>query len=133
MSIVGKMLGNASVSEVANKNFDKLLLDDEEVLKVYKFIRDEIVITNKGFYHTDVQGVGVRVLTKFYPIKSLQFISIETKGIIDVGFDINIGVTGNADTVDNHTVFKPINIQVSNKHYGDGLDLFKVVKALIIS
>ncbi len=133
MSIMGKILGNASVSEVANKNFEKLLLDDEEILKIYKFIRDEIIVTNKGFYHTDVQGVGVRVLTKFYPIKSLQFISIETKGIIDVGFDINIGVTGNVEIVDGHSVFKPINIQVSNKHYGDGLDLFKVIKALIIN
>ncbi len=132
MGIIGKILGNASVSEIANPNFDKLLLDDEEILRVYKFIRDEIIITNKGFYHTDVQGVGVRVLTKFYPIKSLQYISIETKGIIDVGFDISIGVTGNVETENNHSVFKAINIQVSNKHYGDGIDLFKVVKALII-
>ncbi len=132
MGIVGKVFGNASVSEVVNENLTKLFLDDEEVIKAYKFIRDEIVITNKGFYHIDVQGVGVKVLTKFYPVKSLQYISIETKGIIDIGFDISIGVTGNVATVDGHSVFKPINIQVSNKHYGDGLDLFKVVKALII-
>lgn len=133
MGVLGKILGNASVSEVANANFEKLLLEDEEIIKIYKFIRDEIIITNKGFYHTDVQGIGVKVLTKFYPIKSLQCISIETKGIIDIGFDINIGVTGNTEIVDGHSVFMPINIQVSNKHYGDGLDLFKIIKALIIS
>lgn len=133
MGILGKVLGNASVSDVANKNLEKLLLDDEEVIRVYKFIRDEIVITNKGFYHTDVQGVGVRVLTKFYPIKSLQYISIETKGLIDIGFDISIGVTGNVENIEGHSVFKPINIQVGNKNYGDGLDLFKVVKTLIIN
>ncbi len=132
MSILGKILGNASVSEIANPNFERLLLEDEEILRVYKFIRDEIIITNKGFYYTDVQGVGVKVMTKFYPIKSLQYISIETKGIIDVGFDISIGVTGNVEKEGNHSVFKPINIQVGNKHYDDGLDLFKVVKALII-
>ncbi len=132
MGILGKILGNASVSEVANPHFEKLLLEDEEILRVYKFIRDEIIVTNKGFYHTDVQGVGVRIITKFYPIKSLQYISIETKGIIDVGFDISIGVMGNVETEGNHSVFKPINIQVSNKHYDDGIDLFKVVKALII-
>ncbi len=132
MGIVGKILGNASISETSSQNLEKLLLDDEEVLKVYKFIRDEIVITNKGFYHTDVQGVGVKIITKFFPMKSLQYISIETKGIIDVGFDIEIGVTGNVDTIDGHSVFRPIKIQVGNKHYGDGLDLFKVVKSMII-
>ncbi len=132
MGIVGKVFGNASVSDATNENLTRLFLDDEEVIKAYKFIRDEIVITNKGFYHTDVQGVGVKVLTKFYPIKSLQFISIETKGLIDIGFDISIGVTGNVVTVDGHSVFKPINIQVSNKNFEDGLDLFKIVKALII-
>ncbi len=59
MGIVGKILGNASISDTTSANFEKLLLDDEEVLRVYKFIRDEIIITNKGFYHTDVKGVGV--------------------------------------------------------------------------
>ncbi len=132
MGIVGKILGNASISETTSSNVEKLLLDDEEVLRAYKFIRDEIIITNKGFYHSDVQGVGVRVLTKFFPMKSLQCISIETKGVIDVGFDIVIGVTGNVENVDGHSVFKPLTIQVGNKHYGDGLDLFKVVKAMII-
>lgn len=132
MSIAGKLFGNASVSETTSENLQRLFLDDEEVIRAYKFIRDEIVITNKGFYHTDVQGVGVRVLTKFYPVKSLQYISIETKGLIDIGFDISIGITGNAENIDGHTVFKPLNIQVGNKNYADGLDLFKVVKTLII-
>ncbi len=133
MGIIGKVLGNASVSDTVGQNLEKLFLEDEEVIRAYKFLRDEIVITNKGFYHSDVQGVGIKVMTKFYPIKSLQYISIETKGLIDIGFDIQIGVIGNVIPDGNgRDVVKPINIQVSNKHYGDGLDLFKIIKTLII-
>lgn len=131
MGIIDKMLGNASVSDVSTKDVERLFLEDEETLRVYKFIRDEIVITNKGFYHIDVQGVGVKVLTKFFPISSLKFISIETKGVLDVGFDITIGVTGNISTHEGISRFEPIKIQVSKNNYEDGLDLFKVIKALI--
>lgn len=132
MSVIGKVLGNASSVDQSTQNVERLFLEDEKALKIYKFVRDEIVITNKGFYHIDVEGIGVKVETKFFPISSLQFISIETKGIIDIGFDIYIGVTGNVKDHDGRMVFEPIKIQVSKKNYVDGLDLFKVIKTLIV-
>lgn len=132
MSVLGKVLGNASSIDESTQNVERLFLEDEKALKIYKFVRDEIVITNKGFYHINVEGIGVKVETKFFPISSLQFISIETKGLIDIGFDIHIGVTGNVKEHEGRMVFEPIKIQVSKKNYVEGLDLFKVVKTLIV-
>lgn len=65
-----------------NQNAKSLILEGEEIIGVYKTIRDQIVFTNKRIMTVDVKGIT----GKRQEIFSLSYSKIQYFGIQTVGF-----------------------------------------------
>ena len=61
----------------------------EEVLASYKTIRDGVVFTNKRIFAINVQGLtGKKVDISSLPYSKIQAFSVETAGVLDLGYMI---------------------------------------------
>ncbi|EPZ57186.1 hypothetical protein H477_2264 [[Clostridium] sordellii ATCC 9714] len=70
MAFFNKLAGYGSIDNSAGDRIKDYLIDGEEVIQAFTFIRDSIILSNYGIYLVDVQGVsGKKVEVKFFPLK----------------------------------------------------------------
>ena len=68
-----------------NKNAAAILIAGEEVVGVYKTVRDQVVFTNKRIITVDVEGVtGARQEIASLPYNRVQYFTIQTKGFLEM-------------------------------------------------
>lgn len=81
--------------EKIEENILPLLIDGENIVGVYKDIRDHVIFTNKRAIVVDVQGVTGR--KKDYctlPYSRIQAYSIETSGSFDMDSELDLYFSG---------------------------------------
>lgn len=68
-----------------NKNAKSLILDDENIIGVYKTIRDQIIFTDKRIMTIDVKGItGKRQEIFSLPYSKVQYFGIQTVGFAEL-------------------------------------------------
>lgn len=77
-------------SEKMNSVVEKLLLPDEEVVGVYKTVRDSVVFTDRRIIATDVKGAGKKTDVTSIPYRQINKFSVQTSGILDVDSELEI-------------------------------------------
>ena len=76
------------------KDVGKFLIEGEEVLEVFKTIRDQVVFTNKRIISVNVQGVtGSKVDYTSIPYSKIQVFSVETSGTLDLDCEIELYIS----------------------------------------
>lgn len=97
--------------EKVDNNILALLVPKEEIIGVYKSVRDYVVFTNRRFISANIQGVtGKRRDYTIMPYSKISVFSIETSGVFDIDSELQLffsGVgkvtfefTGNSDIVE---------------------------------
>lgn len=97
--------------EKADNNILALLIPKEEIIGVYKSVRDYVVFTNRRFISVNIQGVtGKKRDYTIMPYSKISVFSIETSGVLDMDSELQLffsGVgrvtfefTGNSDIVE---------------------------------
>ena len=117
MSIFNKIAGYGSINNNIEHQISDYLLDDENVIMAFTFVRDSVVLTNYGIYTLDVQGVsGKKVEVKFFPGKNIKSILFESASTFDLDVDIKISVDGNSAINQNGIPYNaPISFKVPKK------------------
>lgn len=44
-----KLMGKAAIVTESSYGIERFLDEDEQIIQIFKFIRDEVIITSKGF------------------------------------------------------------------------------------
>ena len=130
MSFFNKIAGYGSMNNNIEYQISDYLLDDENVIMAFTFIRDSIVLTNYGIYTLDVQGIsGKKVEVKFFPGKNIKSISFESASTFDLDVDIKISVDGNSAINQNGIPYNaPISFKVPKKQAQEAREIVKLVK-----
>lgn len=132
MSFFNKVAGygTLNIDKKLIERIEPFMLDDESVLQAFTFIRDSIVITNKGLYFIDVQGItGKKVEVKFFPGKNVKSISFESAGNFDLDVDIKISVDGNTKISSTGIPYnEPISFKVPKSQSTEAQEIIKLVK-----
>ncbi|WP_434387756.1 PH domain-containing protein [Melittangium boletus] len=132
MGLFDKMLGNAEVSGKSAYQVERFLGDGEQVLAVFRFMRDEIVVTDRGLFAVDVQGItGAKKEYKYFPLKGIKYVSYESAGTFDLDADIKIGVEGHTQLVEHVMVSAPLSFKIPKAQAADGERFFKLIKAAV--
>lgn len=64
--IFGKLMGKAAIFTESSYGIERFLDEVEQIIPIFKFIRDEAIITSKGIFPIDAQGInGKKVEYKF--------------------------------------------------------------------
>ena len=75
------------------KPIKQFLLDDENVISVFKSMRDQVVFTNKRIISANVKGItGKQVDYTSVPYSKIDVFSIETAGLLDLDCEIELYV-----------------------------------------
>jgi len=112
MGIIGQLMGKADTSKTS-QNVQRFLGDGEEILTAFKFLRDEIVVTNRGLFTIDIQGMtGSKKEYKYFPLKGIKYISYESAGTFDMDADIKIGIDGNSAIVNGIQHAVPLSFKI---------------------
>ena len=130
MSIFNKIAGYGSINNNIEHQISDYLLDDENVIMAFTFVRDSVVLTNYGIYTLDVQGVsGKKVEVKFFPGKNIKSISFESASTFDLDVDIKISVDRNSAINQNGIPYNaPISFKVPKKQAQEAREIVKLVK-----
>lgn len=132
MSILDRVIGYADTKQ-SSAVIEKFMGEGEKVLMAFKFVRDEIVVTNRGLFTVDVQGLtGSKKEYKYFPIKGIKYVSYESAGTFDYDADIKIGVDGNSTITDNgqqHSI--PLSFKVPKAQATEGEQFFRLIKAAL--
>lgn len=130
MSIFNKIAGYGSINNNIEHQISDYLLDDENAIMAFTFVRDSVVLTNYGIYTLDVQGVsGKKVEVKFFPGKNIKSISFESASTFDLDVDIKISVDGNSAINQNGIPYNaPISFKVPKKQAQEAREIVKLVK-----
>lgn len=127
-----KLMGKAAIVTESSYGIERFLDEDEQIIQIFKFIRDEVIITSKGIFNIDAQGItGKKVEYKFFPKKALKYVSIETAGTLDRDFDLKIGVDGNTVVTQNTSFSAPIALKVHKNDTEMGFALYKMIKGML--
>lgn len=97
MGILSGLMGNASEIDIRHveREFEKILVEGEQVEKAYKLIRDLFVFTDKRLILLDKQGVtGKKMEYHSIPYKSITHFSVETAGNFDLDSELKIWISG---------------------------------------
>ena len=130
MSIFNKIAGYGSINNNIEHQISDYLLDDENVIMAFTFVRDSVVLTKYGIYTLDVHGVsGKKVEVKFFPGKNIKSISFESASTFDLDVDIKISVDGNSAINQNGIPYNaPISFKVPKKQAQEAREIVKLVK-----
>ena len=130
MSIFNKIAVYGSINNNIEHQISDYLLDDENVIMAFTFVRDSVVLTNYGIYTLDVQGVsGKKVEVKFFPGKNIKSILFESASTFDLDVDIKISVDGNSAINQNGIPYNaPISFKVPKKQAEEAREIVKLVK-----
>ncbi|WP_227939503.1 PH domain-containing protein [Alkalihalobacillus deserti] len=119
MGFFDGIMGNASevsISEV-EKEFSKVLTNDERIEKAYKLIRDLFIFTNKRLILVDKQGMtGKKAEIHSIPYKNIIHFSIETAGNFDLDAELKIWVSGTSTPI--------------QKQFNKSLNIYEVQRVL---
>lgn len=86
-----KPVDNSTYSDVINP----LLIGDENVIAVFKSIRDGVVFTNKRIFAINVQGLtGTKKDFSSLPYSKIQAFSVETAGVLDLDSELELWFSG---------------------------------------
>jgi len=99
MGLLSGLLGNATEVDIDNleKDFEGLLVEEEQIELAYKVLRDLFVFTNKRLILVDKQGLtGKKVEYHTVPYKSITRFSVETAGRFDLDSELRIWILGDA-------------------------------------
>ena len=135
MSFFNKIAGYGSINNDIENQISDYLLDDENVIMAFTFVRDSVVLTNYGIYTLDVQGLsGKKVEVKFFPGKNIKSISFESASTFDLDVDIKISVDGNSAINQNGIHYNaPISFKEPKKQAQEARDIVKLVKKHYLS
>ena len=100
MGLLSGIMGHASeVSiEKITKEFQPILLENEQIEKAYKLIRDMLVFTNKRLILVNKQGItGSKIDYRSIPYSSIKMFSKESAGIGDLDAELKIWLTGDSE------------------------------------
>lgn len=76
-----------------NQNAKALILGEEEIIGVYKTIRDQIIFTNKRIMTVDVKGItGKRQEIFSLPYSKIQYFGIQTVGFAELIPDSELAI-----------------------------------------
>lgn len=130
MSLFNKLAGYGSMDNSFEKKLADYMIDGEEIIMGFTFIRDSIVLTNYGIYMMDVQGItGKKIEVKFFPGKNVKSISFESASTFDLDVDIKIGVDGNSVVGQNGIPYNaPISFKVPKQQSEEAKQIVKLVK-----
>lgn len=132
MGLMDRLIGHADVSGASSHNVERFFGAGEQVVAAFRFMRDEIVVTNRGIFVVDVQGVtGKKKEYKYFPLKGLKYVSFETAGTLDVDADIKIGVDGNTEIVNGIPHNKPLSFKIPKAQSEQGEQFMRLVKGAI--
>lgn len=113
MGLFSGLLGNAGVADLdeLNKEYSKLLSDDEKLEIGFKLVRDTFIFTNKRMIFVNKQGLTgkkVEYLSIFY--KSISRFSIETSGHFDLDAELKIYISNDSEPVIQKKFSKDVNV-----------------------
>lgn len=97
MGLFSSLLGNAGVvdPQQLRNDYDRLLIDEEEIQIGFKLVRDTFIFTNKRLVLVDKQGItGSKVEIKSVIYKSISRFSIESAGHFDLDAELKIWISG---------------------------------------
>lgn len=81
--------------EKVDNNILALLVPKEEIIGVYKSVRDYVVFTNRRFISANIQGVtGKRRDYTIMPYSKISVFSIETSGVLDIDSELQLFFSG---------------------------------------
>ena len=81
--------------EEVSSMLSSLLLPEEEILGVYKGIRDSVTFTSKLIIALNVQGLtGKKKDFTTLPYSKIQAFSVETSGTLDIDSELEIYFSG---------------------------------------
>ncbi|MDO4588861.1 MAG: PH domain-containing protein [Fusobacterium sp.] len=70
---------------------ERMLVHGEEIVAIFKSLRDYGAITNKRIIYCDKQGlIGKKVEAYSIPLKSIDMFSSENSGMIDITTEIQL-------------------------------------------
>ncbi len=101
MGLLQGLIGNAT--EVDSSELEELsnvLIDNEEIERGFKVIRDLFIFTNKRMILVDKQGLtGKKIDYMSIPYKSIVRFSVETAGHFDLDAEMKIWLSSTADPI----------------------------------
>jgi hypothetical protein len=131
MGLFSKLAGHADINSQSDL-VKPFLSENETIVAAFKFFRDELIITSKGIFYIDVQGfTGSKKEYKYFPLKSLKYISFESAGTFDMDADIKIGIDGNTKYLNNVPYNAPIEVKIPKAQAEEGKKFFMMVKSII--
>ena len=78
-----------------NSLIDPLLIEDEEIVRTFKAMRDGVVFTNKRILSINVQGLtGKKKDFTSLPYNKIQSFSVETAGLLDLDSELDLWFSG---------------------------------------
>ncbi|WP_396140968.1 PH domain-containing protein [Flavobacterium sp.] len=96
MGLFSALLGNAGAvdQEKLVKEYQKLLIEGEQIELGFKLIRDTFIFTNKRLILVEKQGItGSKIEYKSIIYKSISRFSVETAGTFDLEAELKIWVS----------------------------------------
>jgi len=102
MGLFQGLLGNATDVDVqeVEREFANILIENEQISRAFKIVRDLIVFTNKRIVLVDRQGItGKKAEYQSIPYSSISRFSKETTGNFDLDAELKLWVTGQAEPI----------------------------------
>jgi len=101
--MLGRLIGNAGAvsSERIQRDFGRLLAEDEQVYAGFKVIRDTWIFTDRRLILVDVQGMTGR--KKEYlsiPYGKITMYSVETTGAFDLDAELKLWIGSNQQPIE---------------------------------
>ena len=91
-------LSEASEKEVSKNllpTISPILIDDENIIRIYSSIRDFVVFTDKRIISVNVQGfTGSKKDFTSLPYSRIQAFSVETAGTFDLDSELELSFSG---------------------------------------
>lgn len=113
MSLLSSIFGNASQvdAEKIVKEYEKILVEGEEVQCAFKMVRDVYIFTDKRMILVDKQGITGRKVEYFtIPYKAITRFSVETVGHFDLDAELKIWVSSASEPTVEKTFNKSANV-----------------------
>lgn len=102
MGLFSGILGNASEISIEKlqEEFQPVLIQEEQIEKAFRLIRDMYVFTNKRLIFIDKQGVtGKKAEFLSIPYKSIIRFSKESAGLLDLDAELKIWLSGQSEPI----------------------------------
>jgi hypothetical protein len=96
MGLFSGLLGNAGAvsPDQLNRDYSKLLIDNETIELGFKLIRDTFIFTNKRLILIDKQGItGSKTEYRSISYKSISRFSVESAGTFDLDAELKIWIS----------------------------------------